>query len=63
MAGMATPSPTPMQARASSSTGRPMLAAKGVAAVARLHQITPKASTFLPPKRSAHTPPATCVRR
>lgn len=59
MAGMATPSPMPMHARAKSSAGNPKLAARGVNAVAMLHQITPKPSTVLPPYLSAHTPPAT----
>ena len=63
MAGMATPSPTPMHARANSSAGRPSEAARGVRAVAMLHQMTPKPSTALPPYLSAHTPPATCVVR
>ena len=63
MAGMATPSPTPMHARANRSAGRPSEAARGVRAVAMLHQMTPKPSTALPPYLSAHTPPATCVVR
>lgn len=37
MAGMATPSPMPMAARASSSTGSETRAAMGVSTVARLH--------------------------
>ena len=61
MAGMATPSPTPMHARANKRAGRPKLAARGVKTVAMLHQMTPKPSTVLPPYLSAHTPPATCV--
>ncbi len=63
MAGIATPSPTPMQARMTSSTGRPRLAARGVRAVAIDHQITPKLSTRLPPNLSAHTPPRTWVSK
>lgn len=63
IAGMATPSPTPMQARMTSSTGSPRLAASGVKAVAMDHHITPKLSTLLPPNLSAHTPPATWVNR
>eukprot|EP00983_Pelagomonas_calceolata_P090417 1157418-Pelagomonas_calceolata.AAC.8 len=62
IAGMATPSPMPMRARAASSVGRPWLAAHGVSAVAALHHSTPSPSTNLPPKRSAQIPPATCVR-
>lgn len=63
MAGIATPSPMPMQARAASSTGRPMEAAMGVAMVARDHQMTPNPKIRLPPYLSAQTPPATCVKR
>ena len=62
MAGIATPSPMPMHARAASSTGRLQRAAMGVNTVASDHHTTPNPSTFLPPKRSAHTPPATCAR-
>lgn len=61
IAGMATPSPTPMHARANKRAGRPKLAARGVKTVAMLHQMTPNPSTVLPPYLSAHTPPATCV--
>lgn len=63
MAGMATPSPMPIAARHTSSGASPAFAATGVIAVARLHHATPKPSTTLPPMRSAHTPPATCVSR
>ena len=63
MAGMATPSPMPMQALTISSGTRPRRAATGVMAVATLHQITPNPSTFFPPYLSAHTPPSTCVSR
>ena len=63
IAGIATPSPTPIIARHSSSVGRPARAATGVSTVARDHQRTPKPSTTLPPMRSAHTPPATCVSK
>lgn len=63
MAGMATPSPTPMQALMVSSTGNPNPAAMGVKAVAMDHQITPKLKTRLPPNLSAHTPPNTCVSK
>lgn len=59
MAGMATPSPTPMHALMVSSTGNPNPAAMGVSAVAMDHQITPKLRTLLPPNLSAHTPPKT----
>ena len=58
IAGIATPSPMPMHARTSRSTGRPACAATGVSAVASDHHATPKPSTRLPPKRSDHTPPA-----
>ena len=63
MAGIATPSPMPMHARAASSTGSPICAAKGVAMVAIDHQTTPKPRMRLPPNLSAHTPPATWVSR
>ena len=59
MAGIATPSPTPIQARMTSSTGNPKLAARGVRAVAMDHQATPKLRTLLPPNLSAQTPPKT----
>ena len=63
MAGMATPSPMPIQALASKRKGRPMCAAMGVKAVAMLHHTTPKPRTRLPPYLSAHTPPKTWVSR
>mmetsp|Transcript_19014 Transcript_19014/g.48297 ORF Transcript_19014/g.48297 Transcript_19014/m.48297 type:complete len:290 (+) Transcript_19014:1348-2217(+) len=63
MAGMATPSPIPMSARAAHSGTSPADAAAGVRAVAMDHHTTPAPSTSLPPNLSAHTPPATCVTR
>jgi hypothetical protein len=63
IAGIATPSPTPIMARAASSTGSPICAANGVSTVAMDHHTTPNPRTFLPPYRSAQTPPATCVSR
>ena len=63
MAGIATPSPMPMSARAANSAGSPAAAATGVIAVARLHHTTPMPSTSLPPKRSAQMPPRTWVSR
>eukprot|EP00955_Chlamydomonas_euryale_P090181 364517-Chlamydomonas_euryale.AAC.7 len=49
IAGIATPSPMPIRQRAHSSGTRPIDAATGVSAVARLHQMTPTPSTSLPP--------------
>lgn len=63
MAGIATPSPIPMHARAMSNTGRLTPAAMGVMTVATDHQMTPSPRTSFPPKRSATTPPITYVSR
>mmetsp|Transcript_28317 Transcript_28317/g.92451 ORF Transcript_28317/g.92451 Transcript_28317/m.92451 type:complete len:241 (-) Transcript_28317:315-1037(-) len=63
IAGIATPSPTPMHARAARSAGKPSRAAIGVSIVATDHHTTPNPSTAFPPTRSANTPPATCVSR
>lgn len=49
----------PMHARAASRVGRPNDAAAGVSTVAADHQTTPKPRTFLPPTRSARSPPRT----
>eukprot|EP00963_Diacronema_lutheri_P005275 scaffold408_cov347-Pavlova_lutheri.AAC.49 len=63
MDGMATPSPTPMAALASSRAGSPILAAMGVRQVAKDHHTTPNPSTSFPPTLSAQTPPAICVSK
>ena len=60
MAGKATPSPSPIATRMSSSMGTPSAAAPGVSAVVRLHAVTPSASTPLPPCASASAPPSSC---
>ena len=44
-AGIATPSPIPIHARAMSSAGSPIAAAMGVITVANDHQMTPNPST------------------
>ena len=59
IAGMATPSPMPIQALANSNTGNPSPAAIGVIIVATDHQITPSPRMSLPPNLSATTPPMT----
>mmetsp|Transcript_15210 Transcript_15210/g.59466 ORF Transcript_15210/g.59466 Transcript_15210/m.59466 type:complete len:271 (-) Transcript_15210:442-1254(-) len=57
MHGSATPSPRPMTARVSSSAGRLVAAASGVAIVASDQTSMPPPSTALPPYLSASTPP------
>ena len=49
MAGIATPSPIPMQVLMANSGVSPIVAAMGVITVAMLHQITPNPRTFFPP--------------
>ena len=49
IAGIATPSPIPIHARAMSNAGSPIAAAMGVITVASDHQMTPNPSTTFPP--------------
>lgn len=59
MAGIATPSANPKNARMAKSAPVEWFAAAGVRSVAKDHKVTPQANAFLPPYLSTKAPPTT----